>query len=103
MESQIEMSTAENLQKHFSLTERNNTATREVFSFDCSNDFVGNSTNCWLPFNCLMVDYQCRMDTFTKWPKQMVQHPAQLVHSGFYYTGYGDKVTCFYCGTSISS
>ena len=39
-----------------------------------------------------------RGETFITWPKQIAQKPAEMVASGFYYTGRGDVVQCFNCG-----
>ncbi|CAK1600382.1 unnamed protein product [Parnassius mnemosyne] len=39
-----------------------------------------------------------RLNSFTLWPKSLKQTPAQLADAGFFYTGCGDRVTCFCCG-----
>nr|ALR70562.1 inhibitor of apoptosis protein 3 [Anticarsia gemmatalis multiple nucleopolyhedrovirus]ALR71819.1 inhibitor of apoptosis protein 3 [Anticarsia gemmatalis multiple nucleopolyhedrovirus] len=38
-----------------------------------------------------------RLKTFEDWPLSLKQRPEQLAEAGFYYTGKGDKVKCFYC------
>ncbi|KAF4529922.1 hypothetical protein B566_EDAN018169, partial [Ephemera danica] len=35
------------------------------------------------------------------WPMSISQRPEELVESGFYYTGRGDRVICFYCGGGL--
>ena len=39
-----------------------------------------------------------RLNTFNSWP--LFHHPEaqELAQGGFYYTGFGDRVQCFYCG-----
>ena len=101
MGNQIEMSTAENI---FGLV--NNfltpqTSPRPTFSFNIG--IVGRTPNLsWTPFNLIMTLINKRVITFeNKWPKQLTQHPQQLAASGFYYTGCGDRVTCFHCGITL--
>lgn len=59
-----------------------------------------------------MKSYNTRLSTFknsvriargatVKWPAQIRQTPAELARNGFFYNGYGDAVTCFYCGSTI--
>ena len=55
----------------------------------------------WGPFNTSMVKLNNRLNSFKKWPIQMVQRPIDLARSGFYYTTEGDKLTCFLCGISV--
>ena len=55
----------------------------------------------WMPYNERMANSINRAETFISWPKQIVQKPDQMVSSGFYYTGRGDVVQCFYCGISL--
>lgn len=55
----------------------------------------------WIPDNVGMIRYQDRLKTFQYWPIQMRQIPTDLAKSGFYYTGQGDKVTCFHCGITV--
>lgn len=39
-----------------------------------------------------------RLKSFVDWPKALKQKPEHLSDAGFFYTGKGDKVTCFSCG-----
>jgi hypothetical protein len=45
--------------------------------------------------------YIDREQTFLNCPKQIVQKPSNLIQNGFFYTGMGDRVTCFYCDFSL--
>ena len=42
-----------------------------------------------------------RLKSYKDWPKSMKQKPHQLSDAGFYYTGVGDKVFCYYCGGGL--
>lgn len=42
-----------------------------------------------------------RIESFEDWPKTMRQKPQQLSDAGFYYTGKGDRVSCFSCGGGL--
>lgn len=42
-----------------------------------------------------------REQTFEHWPRQLAQTPKNLAANGFFYTGFGDRVTCFYCGITL--
>ena len=44
---------------------------------------------------------QCVATFEERWPKQISQRPYQMIASRFYYTGCGDKVTCFHCGITL--
>lgn len=44
---------------------------------------------------------QSRLKSYRNWPRQMSQKPKQLAESGFFYTGRGDRVICFYCGGGL--
>ena len=48
------------------------------------------------PYNEHMAIPVSRGETFITWPKQIAQKPSEMVASGFYYTGRGDVVQCFY-------
>ena len=48
-----------------------------------------------------MADFNNRLHSFNKWPKQIKQTPEMLTLSGFYYHGVGDYVDCFYCGLGV--
>lgn len=43
-----------------------------------------------------------RLETYVDWPIGLKQKPDELADSGFFYTQYSDKVTCFSCGITIS-
>ena len=98
MGEQIEMSTAENIFGSVSNVLNQQNALRPTFSFNIG--VVGQTPNSsWTPFNLVMAPIQKRANTFVnKWPNQLTQRPVQMIASGFYYTGYGDRVTCFHCG-----
>ena len=36
----------------------------------------------WSPFSSLMAGYERRLHSFKRWPKQMAQHPIDMVRSG---------------------
>ncbi|UJZ89032.1 iap-3 [Erannis ankeraria nucleopolyhedrovirus] len=38
-----------------------------------------------------------RLATFKNWPRSLTQTPEELSEAGFYYTGFGDMVKCYYC------
>lgn len=38
-----------------------------------------------------------RLATFKNWPRFLTQTPDELSKAGFYYTGCGDMVKCYYC------
>ena len=50
-----------------------------------------------------LVYYEDRLKTYEHWPKQIKQSKQNLARAGFYYTGEGDKVTCFACKLSLST
>ena len=105
MADQIEMSTAENSTGNpFGpvtnyLGKQPNV--RNTFSFNTSQ--VPKSPNSsWIPFNMSISKlHQCVATFEERWPKQISQRPYQMIASGFYYTGCGDKVTCFHCGITF--
>jgi len=49
------------------------------------------------PFSLQYRTEQARLWSFVDWPKSIKQRPEALAEAGFYYTGVGDKVKCFYC------
>ena len=55
----------------------------------------------WMPYNEQMGSSENRCNSFITWPRQIAQKPSEMVTSGFYYTGHGDVVQCFYCGMSL--
>ncbi|NXD22174.1 BIR7B protein, partial [Spelaeornis formosus] len=50
-----------------------------------------------------MVTEEMRLSTFENWPQNSSVHPEQLARAGFFYTGQGDAVMCFYCDGGVSS
>uniref|UniRef100_A0A8C6ZIS9 RING-type E3 ubiquitin transferase n=1 Tax=Nothoprocta perdicaria TaxID=30464 RepID=A0A8C6ZIS9_NOTPE len=44
---------------------------------------------------------EMRLSTFESWPQYTEVHPQQLARAGFFYTGQGDMVRCFYCDGSV--
>uniref|UniRef100_A0A8C0ZIY7 RING-type E3 ubiquitin transferase n=1 Tax=Cyanistes caeruleus TaxID=156563 RepID=A0A8C0ZIY7_CYACU len=50
-----------------------------------------------------MVTEEMRLSTFDNWPQNSNVHPEQLARAGFFYTGQGDVVRCFYCDGGVRS
>ncbi|NWZ91267.1 BIR7B protein, partial [Nesospiza acunhae] len=50
-----------------------------------------------------MVTEERRLSTFENWPQNSSMHPEQLARAGFFYTGRGDVVRCFYCDGGVRS
>ncbi|KAM9178305.1 baculoviral IAP repeat-containing protein 7 [Mergus octosetaceus] len=48
-----------------------------------------------------MVTEEMRLSTFQNWPQSSEIRPEQLARAGFFYTGQGDVVRCFYCNESM--
>uniref|UniRef100_A0A8D0FVG1 RING-type E3 ubiquitin transferase n=1 Tax=Strix occidentalis caurina TaxID=311401 RepID=A0A8D0FVG1_STROC len=48
-----------------------------------------------------MVTEEMRLATFQNWPQYTDMHPEQLARAGFFYTGQGDVVRCFYCDGGV--
>ncbi|KAI6073953.1 Baculoviral IAP repeat-containing protein 7 isoform X1 [Aix galericulata] len=48
-----------------------------------------------------MVTEEMRLSTFQNWPQNSEMRPEQLARAGFFYTGQGDAVRCFYCNGSL--
>ncbi|KAM7090566.1 baculoviral IAP repeat-containing protein 7 isoform 1-T1 [Ciconia maguari] len=48
-----------------------------------------------------MVTEEMRLSTFQNWPRYTDMHPEQLARAGFFYTGQGDVVRCFYCDGGV--
>jgi len=42
-----------------------------------------------------------RRRSFRNWPRSLAQTPTALVANGFFYTGIGDRVICFFCGVGL--
>ena len=54
---------------------------------------ISSSVLNWNPTNIYMADFNNRLCSFNKWPKQIKQTPEMLALSGFYYHGVGDYLT----------
>ncbi|XP_038617699.1 baculoviral IAP repeat-containing protein 2-like [Tachyglossus aculeatus] len=52
--------------------------------------------------NSAMSSEEARFRTFQSWPLSFLS-PSALAKAGFYYTGPGDRVTCFTCGGKLSN
>ena len=65
---------------------------------DVTSTDVAHVNTTWTPFNTSMAMSKDRENSFISWPRQIVQKPSEFVPSGFYYTGRGDVVQCFFCG-----
>ncbi|NWI90588.1 BIR7B protein, partial [Pitta sordida] len=50
-----------------------------------------------------MVTEEMRLSSFQNWPQSSHMHPEQLARAGFFYTGEGDVVRCFYCDGGLRS
>ena len=56
----------------------------------------------WLPYNKNLCRLYQRIETFKTWTSGIKLRPWDFAKSGFYYTGGGDAVTCFFCGTTVT-
>lgn len=45
--------------------------------------------------------FDSRLDTFKDWPISIAQKPKDLAKAGYFYTGRGDLIKCFHCGTTL--
>ena len=45
--------------------------------------------------------YDDRLESYVHWPKCHPMKPETLAGAGFYYTGYSDKVRCFWCNITL--
>ena len=48
------------------------------------------------------LEYHKRIETFSSFPEQIYPRPEELSAAGFWYSGYSDKVVCFFCGLILS-
>ena len=129
MANQIEMTTAEGLRQNvfhnsFAVFGKTPITTKKTFSFNIRPpknnnlrsamndkksegedvtknrvDEEGNKT--WIPHNTSMALATDRENSFITWPRQIAQKASDFVPSGFYYTGRGDVVQCFFCGIAL--
>lgn len=44
-----------------------------------------------------------RLATFVNWPEHLAQKPAELAEAGFYFSGEGDRVHCYYCDGGLGA
>ena len=72
--------------------------TNSAMMKDVTSRDVPEVNTTWTPFNTAMAILKDRESTFISWTRQIVQKPSEFVPSGFYYTGRGDVVQCFFCG-----
>ena len=129
MADQIEMTTAEvprpNLfRNNFEVFGKTPVSTKKTFSFNMgppkTNDTSKNNqknegedvtqnrldeqrNNIWIPHNTSMALATEREKSFITWPRQISQRASDFVPSGFYYTGHGDSVQCFFCGICLKN
>uniref|UniRef100_A0A8C2STE2 RING-type E3 ubiquitin transferase n=1 Tax=Coturnix japonica TaxID=93934 RepID=A0A8C2STE2_COTJA len=48
-----------------------------------------------------MASEEMRLSTFQNWPQYTEIRPEELARAGFFYTGQGDVVRCFYCDAGM--
>ena len=49
------------------------------------------------------LDFIRELKLFKTWTSGIKLHPWDFAKSGFYYTGGGDAVTCFFCVTTVTN
>lgn len=54
------------------------------------------------PRNPKYITFESRLQTFTCWPSNVTQKPADLAYAGFYYEGVLDRVRCFHCDGGLN-
>ena len=59
--------------------------------------------NQWIPYNQSLSKLFSRLETFKTWSSETKLQPWNFAKSGFHYSGYGDSVTCFFCGITITN
>ena len=121
MANQIEMTTAEGSRQNlfhncFDVFGKTRVETKKTFSFnigppkvdkksegeDVTNNRLDEKQNKnWIPHNTSMAMATDRENSFITWPRQIAQKASDFVPSGFYYTGRGDVVQCFFCGIAL--
>ena len=42
-----------------------------------------------------------RINSYENWPERIKQTPEEMANAGFYYTGFGDHVRCFFCDKGL--
>ncbi|CAF4053363.1 unnamed protein product [Rotaria sp. Silwood2] len=53
--------------------------------------------------NSYYIEIPKRHQSFTTWPNELLPSVDDLVRAGFFYTGNGTIVTCFYCNGSLQN
>lgn len=53
--------------------------------------------NMVFPQHCFYSIESRRLSSFRTWPKGLTQKPQDMADAGFYYTGEGDRVICYFC------
>ena len=123
MADQIEMTTAEGSRQNvfhssFAVFGKTPVTTKKTFSFNIGPPKVDNTKSegkdvtrnrldeeegnkTWIPHNTSMAMAKDRENSFITWPRQITQKASDFVPSGFYYTGRGDVVQCFFCGIAL--
>ncbi|AAQ21613.1 iap-3 [Cryptophlebia leucotreta granulovirus] len=48
------------------------------------------------------ISHRSRLDSFKTWPFSMTQKADDMAQAGFFYTGKGDRVICYYCDGKLS-
>ena len=64
-------------------------------------DTIFGNSQSFNPAHPIEMYYIVREQTFEHWPRQIAQEPKDLIKNGFFYTGHGDRVTCFYCNLTL--
>jgi len=75
--------------KHLLITPSSNKITTETLGFVKASTLAKSRS---------FANIGTRLQSFKSWPKSMAQTPLELAEAGFFYTGTGDRVCCFYCG-----
>ena len=65
-----------------------------------SDSYISNMFR-FKPVHQQMMYCYSREQSYGNWPDQIVQKPSNLARNGFFYTNFGDRVTCFYCDTTL--
>ena len=66
-----------------------------------------NSPNCVLKTGCIVNKEMCTVENREKsfenasWPMRTTHPGGIMAKCGFYYTGSGDRVACFFCGITL--
>jgi len=63
---------------------------------DIETDFFSTNLFTFKPIHTTKMYYIDREQSYENRPQQLVQKPKDLIQNGFFHTGIGDRVTCFY-------